>query len=67
MKRLIKKNQWGEPQYIGCYKQKPFEYADEMNSEAIEEIMEKLYYFEEAFEDLQYNFSVLERKAIHGN
>ena len=49
-------NQWGSFIYIGKHKKGIYknwgDYAEDLNSLAIEEIMEKLYYFEENFEDL---------------
>lgn len=49
-------NQWGDFIYIGKYKKGIYrkwgDYAKDLDSLAIEEIMKKLYYFEENFEDL---------------
>lgn len=49
-------NQWGSCIYIGKYKKGIYknwgDYAEDLNSLAIAEIMKKLYYFEENFEDL---------------
>ena len=54
--RLIQMNQWGSFIYVGKHKKGVYkncgDYAEDLNSFAIEEIMEKLYYFEENFEDL---------------
>lgn len=49
-------NQYGDFLYVGQYKQGVYknwgDYAENLKSPAIEEIMKKLYYFEENFEDL---------------
>ena len=49
-------NQWGSVLYIGKHKKGTYrnlgDYAEDLDSLAIEEIMKKLYYFEESFEDL---------------
>lgn len=54
--RLIQMNQWGSFIYIGKHKKGIYknwgDYAEDLNTFAIEEIMKKLYYFEENFEDL---------------
>ena len=49
-------NQYGDLLYVGQYKLGIYrnwgDYAENLDSLAIEEIMKKLYYFEENFEDL---------------
>ena len=54
--RLIEMNQWGSFIYVGKHKKGIYknwgDYAEDLNSLAIEEIMKKLYYFEENLEDL---------------
>ena len=49
-------NQYGDFLYVGQYKQGVYknwgDYPENLDSLAIEEIMKKLYYFEESFEDL---------------
>ena len=49
-------NQYGDLLYVGQHKQGVYknwgDYAENLKSPAIEEIMKKLYYFEENFEDL---------------
>ena len=54
--RLIEMNQYGDFLYIGQYKKGVYrnwgDYAEDLNPQAIEQIMRKLYYFEESFEDL---------------
>ena len=54
--RLIAMNQWGDLIYIGQYKKGTYrglgDYAQDLKVLPIEEIMQKLYYFEENFEDL---------------
>lgn len=54
--RLIQMNQWGSFIYVGKHKKGVYknwgDYAEDLDSLAIEEIMKKLYYFEESFEDL---------------
>lgn len=54
--RLIEMNQYGDFLYIGQYKTGTYrnwgDYAEDLNPQAIEQIMRKLYYFEESFEDL---------------
>lgn len=55
--RLIEMNQWGSFIYVGKYKKGIYknwgDYAEDLNSLAIEEIMKKLYYFEENLEQLR--------------
>ena len=55
--RLIEMNQWGSFIYIGKHKKGVYknwgDYAEDLNSLAIEEIMKKLYYFEENLERLK--------------
>lgn len=55
--RLIEMNQWGSFLYIGKYKKGIYknwgDYAEDLDSPAIEEIMKKLYYFEENLEQLR--------------
>ena len=55
--RLIQMNQYGDFLYVGQYKQGVYknwgDYAENLNSLAIEEIMKKLYYFEENLEQLK--------------
>ena len=50
-------NQWGSFIYIGKHKKGTYknwgDYAEDLNSFAIEEIMKKLYYFEENLERLK--------------
>ena len=54
--RLTQKKQWGETLYIGKYKKGYYrnwgDFPENLSKEAIEEVMEKLYSFEENFEDL---------------
>ena len=54
--RLIQMNQYGDFLYVGQYKQGVYknwgDYPENLKYPAIEEIMKKLYYFEENFEDL---------------
>ena len=54
--RLIQMNQWGSFIYIGKHKKGIYknwgDYAEDLNSLAIEEIMEKLYYFEDLIEKI---------------
>lgn len=56
-------NQWGSFLYVGKHKKGIYknwgDYAEDLNSLAIEEIMKKLYYFEETLEDLleRFNFN----------
>ncbi len=49
-------NQWGSFIYIGKHKKGIYknwgDYAEDLNSLAIEEIMEKLYYFEDLIEKI---------------
>lgn len=55
--RLIEMNQYGDLLYVGQYKlgiyRKWGDYAENLDSLAIEEIMKKLYYFEENLEQLK--------------
>ena len=55
--RLIQMNQYGDFLYVGQYKQGVYknwgDYAENLDSLAIEEIMKKLYYFEENLEQLK--------------
>lgn len=55
--RLIEMNQWGSFIYVGKYKKGIYrnwgDYAENLNPLAIEEIMKKLYYFEENLEQLK--------------
>lgn len=55
--RLVEMNQWGSFIYVGKYKKGVYknwgDYAEDLNSLAIEEIMKKLYYFEENLEQLK--------------
>lgn len=55
--RLIEMNQWGSYIYIGKYKKGIYknwgDYAEDLDPLAIEEIMKKLYYFEENLERLK--------------
>ena len=55
--RLIEMNQWGSFIYVGKHKKGTYrnwgDYAEDLNSFAIEEIMKKLYYFEENLEQLK--------------
>ncbi len=55
--RLIEMNQWGSFIYVGKHKKGTYrnwgDYAEDLNSFAIEEIMKKLYYFEENLEQLR--------------
>ena len=50
-------NQWGSFLYVGKYKKGIYknwgDYAEDLDSFAIEEIMKKLYYFEENLEQLK--------------
>lgn len=54
--RLIQMNQWGSFLYVGKHKKGVYknwgDYAEDLDFFAIEEIMKKLYYFEENLEDL---------------
>lgn len=55
--RLIQMNQYGDLLYVGQYKLGIYknwgDYAENLDSLAIEEIMKKLYYFEENLEQLK--------------
>ena len=55
--RLIKINQWGSFIYVGKHKKGVYknwgDYAEDLNPQAIEQIMKKLYYFEENLEQLE--------------
>ena len=55
--RLIEMNQWGSMIYIGKYKKGTYrnwgDYGVDLYSLAIEQIMKKLYYFEENLEQLE--------------
>ena len=55
--RLIQMNQWGSYIYVGKYKKGIYknwgDYAEDLNPLSIEQIMKKLYYFEENLEQLQ--------------
>ncbi len=55
--RLIEMNQWGSMIYIGKYKKGTYrnwgDYGVDLDSLAIEQIMKKLYYFEENLEQLE--------------
>lgn len=55
--RLIQMNQWGDFIYVGKHKKGVYrnwgDYAGTLNRSAIEEIMKKLYYFEENLEQLR--------------
>lgn len=55
--RLVEMNQWGSFLYVGKHKKGVYknwgDYAEDLNSLAIEEIMKKLYYFEENLEQLR--------------
>ena len=55
--RLIQMNQYGDFLYVGQYKLGIYknwgDYAENLDSLAIEEIMKKLYYFEENLEQLK--------------
>lgn len=55
--RLIQMNQYGDFLYVGQYKKGIYknwgDYAEDLNSQSIEQIMKKLYYFEENLETLQ--------------
>ena len=55
--RLIQINQYGDLLYVGQYKLGIYrnwgDYAENLDSLAIEEIMKKLYYFEENLEKLK--------------
>ena len=55
--RLIEMNQWGSCIYVGKHKKGVYknwgDYAEDLDSLAIEEIMKKLYYFEENLERLK--------------
>ena len=50
-------NQWGSFIYIGKHKKGVYknwgDYAEDLNPQAIEQIMRKLYYFEENLEQLE--------------
>lgn len=50
-------NQYGDFLYVGQYKKGIYknwgDYAEDLNSQSIEQIMKKLYYFEENLETLQ--------------
>ena len=54
-------NQWGSYIYVGKYKKGIYknwgDYAEDLNPQAIEQIMKKLYYFEENLEALQENLN----------
>ena len=55
--RLIKMNQYGDFIYVGKHKKGVYkslgDYAEDLDSLSIEEIMKKLYYFEENLEQLK--------------
>lgn len=55
--RITKMNQWGDILYCGKYKRGDYrgigDYPTELQSNAVEEIITKLYYFEEALEDFE--------------
>ena len=55
--RLIEMNQWGDFIYVGKYKKGVYQnwgdYPETLDRSAIEEIMKKLYYFEENLERLK--------------
>lgn len=55
--RLIEMNQYGDLLYVGKHKKGTYknwgDYTEDLNSFAIEEIMKKLYYFEENLEQLR--------------
>ena len=59
--RLIQMNQWGSYIYVGKYKKGIYknwgDYAEDLNPLSIEQIMKKLYYFEENLEQLQENLN----------
>lgn len=59
--RLIEMNQWGDLLYTGKYNKGGYkkwgDYAENLETPAIEEIMQKLYYFEENLEDLMENLN----------
>lgn len=60
--RLTQKNQWGETLYIGKYKKGDYkkwgDYPENLSKEAIEEMMEKLYCFEETLEGLMEQLNI---------
>ena len=55
-KRLTEMNQWGELMYVGPHKKGTYQgwgdFAQDLETLPIEEIMRRLYYFEENFEEL---------------
>ena len=55
--RLTAMNQWGDIIYRGFYKKGDYrgigDYPENLSIKAIEEIMTKLYWFEETFEALE--------------
>ena len=55
--RLIEMNQWGDFIYVGKHKKGVYknwgDYVETLDRSAIEEIMKKLYYFEENLEQLK--------------
>ena len=55
--RLVEMNQWGDFIYVGKHKKGVYkgwgDYAEDLDLPAIEEIMKKLYYFEENLERLK--------------
>ena len=59
--RLIQMNQWGSYLYVGKYKKGIYknwgDYAEDLEPQSIEQIMKKLYYFEENLEQLQENLN----------
>lgn len=59
--RLIEMNQWGSYIYIGKYKKGIYknwgDYAEDLDPLSIEQIMKKLYCFEENLEQLQENLN----------
>lgn len=54
--RLIEMNQWGDLMYVGQHKKGIYkgwgDFAQHLETLPIEEIMRRLYYFEENFEEL---------------
>jgi hypothetical protein len=64
--RLTTRNQWGEVLYCGKFKHGEYkgigDIPIDLSNEAVEEIITKLYYFEEYFEELTNQLEVINGK-----
>ena len=64
--RLTTMNQFGDILYIGAYKNGDYrgigDYSENLSNDATTEIITKLYYFEEYFEDLVERLEALNGK-----